>query len=56
MSQSKGEPIIIVDLIDSKELFKFSSYDEVNEFTTTLKKGTIIKLYIPDKIHTMRVT
>lgn len=52
---SEDSAVIIVDLIESKKLLKFSSFDEVNEFTATLEIGTLIKIYVPDKIHTMVV-
>lgn len=53
-----SEAVIIVEVMDESyvnDLYKFSSYKEVDKFCTTLKKGTKVKIYVPNKIVIMEV-
>lgn len=54
-----SESVVIIEIVVNdgcvNDLFKFSTLKEVDVFCKELKKGTKVKIYIPNQIHTTEV-
>lgn len=53
MIKKMSESVVIVEVLD--QLYKFSTFEDVDVFCKSFEKGTIVKVYVPDKIATMEV-